>query len=329
MNILLTTRRVVTGVAVSLLLVCAAHAESALSPDGKTFLCSQGNGEIRLRDTATGKTISVFKGHTGAVTALNFSPDDQTFLSGGEDGTVRLWSLTKEQMLWGSNLEGDATYPNYPQYGNDVQYVAFLPDGKNIITAQKDGSIKILEKQSGKEVRAFRKVNSLLWSARLSPDGMRVVSTSAEKNVWTIHVWDVAAGEEVKRFTDTSTSVYAAFLDDGKTLLSGGNNSLRLWDVASGRLIRTLQNPTLIDSIALSPDAKTVLVGAAYRGGGVITAWDTGTGRITNRLRGHAGEVTELSFSPDSMMALSASDDGTLIIWDVSKGVIIGKWKDE
>jgi WD40 repeat protein len=85
----------------------------------------------------------------------------------------------------------------------------------------------------------------------------------------------------------------------------------------------------LIDSIALSPDAKTVLVGAAYRGGGVITAWDTGTGRITNRLRGHAGEVTELSFSPDSMMALSASDDGTLIIWDVSKGVIIGKWKDE
>ena len=306
----------------------SVRAESVLSPDGKTALVSNKEGRIRLWDLAAGKVIRVFNGHTGSVTALAFSPDGKTFLSGGKDGTVRLWDADRGDEVWGVNYEGDRRYPLFRQYGNDVQYVAFMPEGKSVLMAQRDGTIKLLDAQTGKGVRVFNTAKEFLWAASLSPDGKSVVTTSAERGSWTIHLWDVATGVEAKRFKDTEIASRAVLLADGKTLLSGGNHSLRLWDISTGRLIQTLPNPTLIDSIALSPDGRVALVGAAYKGGGVITKWDMASMKIAGRLTGHASEVPEISFSADSTTALSAGNDDALILWDVSRGAILRKLKE-
>jgi WD40 repeat protein len=68
-------------------------------------------GAVRLRDTtpptkgtpgATGTPASVggttsitFKGHTGAVEALSWSPDGTRIVSGGDDMTVQVWDATE------------------------------------------------------------------------------------------------------------------------------------------------------------------------------------------------------------------------------------------
>lgn len=299
-----------------------------LSPDGKTALVSLKEGQIQLWDLAAGRVVRVFSGHTGYVSALAFSPDEKSFLSGGEDGTVRLWDIARGGEIWGINYEGDRRYPLYRQYGNDVQCVAFMPDGMDALMAQHDGTIKLLSLESGKDVRVFKTARELLWAAKLSPDGRTLVTTGALRNSWTIRLWDVATGEGLRSFRDTDIASRAALLPDGRRLLSGGNRSLRLWDVAAGRLLQTLPNPTLINVVALSPDGKVALVGAAYRGGGVITRWDLTAGKVSGRLVGHASEVSEISFSADSATALSAGDDDTLILWDVSKGTILREIKE-
>jgi WD40 repeat protein len=324
--------RYVSSLALLVALSGAACAESVLSPDGKAALVSHREGQVRLWDLTAGRVVRVFTGHTGSVTALAFSPDAKTFLSGGEDGTVRLWDVAKGDEIWGVNYEGDRRYPLYRQYGNDVQYVAFMPNGRDILMAQHDGTIKVLDAQSGKETRVFKTVRETLWAANLSPDGGTLVTAGvaarARAATWTIHLWDVAKGEELRSFRDTDTAARVALLPDGKRLLSGGNRSLRLWDVSAGRLLQTLPNPTLINDVALSPDGKVALVGAAYRGGGVITKWDMASGKISGRLIGHTAEVVEISFSADSSTALSAGQDDNLILWDVAKGVSLRKLKE-
>jgi WD40 repeat protein len=296
-----------------------------LSPDGKTALSSQRNNDINLWGLAENKVIRSFRGHTGSVTALSFSADGKTFLSGGQDGTIRLWAVADGRMLWGMNLEGDPQYPTYPQYGNDVRYVAFMPNGRAALSAQRDGGIRLWDVQSGKQERAFRTAKSYLWSAAISPDGTSVVSTTADRGAWTIHLWDVGTGEEVSSFRDIATASYAAMLRDGKTILTGGHKSLRLWDAASGRLIRTMPNPTLIDSVALSPDGKTTLVGSAYGGNGVISVWDVSAGRMIRQLKGHTDRVSQLSFSSDSATALSSGLDQAIIKWEIQTGRLLNR----
>lgn len=71
----------------------------ALSPDHKRVavgVASPQNGgdAIRIHDWPTGRLLHTFTGHPGQVTALIFSPDGQTLVSGSPDGQAFVWDLT-------------------------------------------------------------------------------------------------------------------------------------------------------------------------------------------------------------------------------------------
>lgn len=59
------------------------------SPDGKILLDTRGSG-IELWDT-NGNNLGTLSGHTESITALVFSHDGKTLVSGSDDGTVLLW----------------------------------------------------------------------------------------------------------------------------------------------------------------------------------------------------------------------------------------------
>jgi WD40 repeat protein len=68
-------------------------AACAEKPAGEHEACKQGS--IKLWDAATGQELHEFLGHTSAVTALAFSPDGRFILSGGADGTLKLWDVSE------------------------------------------------------------------------------------------------------------------------------------------------------------------------------------------------------------------------------------------
>jgi WD40 repeat protein len=105
----------------------------ALSPDGKSFAAVVlDKPTIHLWDAGTGKELKTFEGHEGEVTALTFSPDGKSLLSGGSDRTVRLWDVGtgKERRV----LRG---------HRGDVRLAVFGPDGKTAVTSARDMTVLI------------------------------------------------------------------------------------------------------------------------------------------------------------------------------------------
>lgn len=125
----------------------------------------------------------------------------------------------------------------------------------------------------------------------------------------------------------TKKIVSVTFSSDGTLLVSSStDNSVKIWDIETLTLRASLQ-PFLDTShvVALSNDNK--LLAAAC--GENIVLYDISDAhnepkRITS-MRGHLLWVTSLTFSPNNKWLISASYDGTVILWHVPSGAIYTK----
>ncbi|KAG8761730.1 hypothetical protein FRC11_013429 [Ceratobasidium sp. 423] len=74
-----------------------------------------------------------------------------------------------------------------------------------------------------------------------------------------------------------------------------------------------------ITALSVSPDGLSVAVSVDR----VIHILDARTGRIINRMTGHVGRISSLSFSPDATRIVSGAYDDTIRVWSISTGLLI------
>jgi len=79
-------------------------------------------------------------------------------------------------------------------HGNQVTFVAISPDGKYIVTGGMDGTVRVLETFTGREVARMTHADSVT-SVAFSPDGRHVASGSYRDPA--IHIWEAATGKEI------------------------------------------------------------------------------------------------------------------------------------
>jgi WD40 repeat protein len=56
---------------------------------------SGGDGRVRLWSVDSGEALAIWQEHVGGVWAVDMSRDGQWIVSGGLDGTVRVWNAHK------------------------------------------------------------------------------------------------------------------------------------------------------------------------------------------------------------------------------------------
>jgi hypothetical protein len=115
-----------------------------------------------------------------------------------------------------------------------VRSVAFAPDGRTALSGSQDGTLKLWDIATGKEIRTFTGHSNWVTSVAFAPDGRTALSGSYDN---TLKLWEVAAGKEIRTFTGHSGEVESvAFAPDGRSALSGSRDgSLKLWDLANLR----------------------------------------------------------------------------------------------
>jgi WD40 repeat protein len=109
----------------------------AFSADGRNLAAVVAGAEaaVVLRDLQTGQETT-WRGHTGDVHGVAFSPTAPLLATGGADGTVRLWGLG------GSEPRVRTVGPG--PFGGPVRAVAFTPDGRYLATANANGTVYLL-----------------------------------------------------------------------------------------------------------------------------------------------------------------------------------------
>lgn len=295
----------------------AAVTTLAFSPDGTQLATGGGDGRILLWE-ASGRSPDsrLFSpqaalGSTGPpLGAVAFSPDGKLLAAGGSDRVIRLWDLATRQEL--RALRGHQDW---------VSSLAFSPDGKLLTSASADGRIFLWEiggKQAGAEFHGhLRQVKAVAFT----PDGKLLVSASLDR---TLRLWDAATGEEVRKLNGHAAGVTGlALAPSGQVAASvGRDRTLRLWDLVAGKELAVAPDlPSVPEYPVFTADGEQVVV---FVPPAEIHIYDRAGALLRKLGPVHEQEVVCVAFSPDASLAALGDANGTVRLWDVTKGERIG-----
>jgi small GTP-binding protein len=195
-----------------------------------------------------------------------------------------------------------------------VHGIAWSPDGKMLVSAAYDHTIRMWDAESGKLIRTFKGHSEEVFGITWSPDGTLIASASKDK---TIKIWDVKTGRGLKELKELDYVFSVAWSPDGGKLASGGKDSnVMIWDTKTWELRNWLVgHSSPISAVAWSPNGRFLATSSSDES---IRFWDSETGQQRQILEGHTGWVLGISWSPDGQVIASASVDHTVRIWDTT-----------
>jgi WD40 repeat protein len=146
---------------------------------------------LRFWDITSGQQKLEFPNHQGIINSIGFTPNGQTLVSGG--GDIRVWEVATGKFL--RQLSG-----------RRVTGLAVLPNGRQVLSAELEGRLRLQDIDSAKEVRqivADKKVapgpqeGPVVWGLGLDPDGKSALSFSkeGEPGPAILHTWDLTSGK--------------------------------------------------------------------------------------------------------------------------------------
>ncbi|MFO0890221.1 MAG: protein kinase [Isosphaeraceae bacterium] len=210
-----------------------------------------------------------------------------------------------------------------------VHSVALAPDGRLLATGGEDGTVRLWDSTTGKEVAVLHgpRKRPGTRNVAFSPDGRRLAgwvgnisfggNYRVDYDVW---LWDVSTRKQVAILGELHSEVRSlAFAPDGERLATGGDDgTVRLWDSKTGRqLVELTGHDGVVDSLLFAPDGRLLAAGGQD---GTVHLWDTSTGRELHRLQGHQRRARALGFSSDGSRLVTRGEDGTVHFWGTEAG---------
>jgi WD40 repeat protein len=245
-----------------------------------------------------------------------------------------------------------------------IRRVAFNPQGKNIVTASQDGTVRIWNLR-GQEIKKLAFKGRMFRSLRVSPDGQSIAAIDARNNVT---LWDFA-GRELAQFSENAQEdafmTDLCFINNGREVVAATHqNTAKIWNI-SGKPVGALsKHSDIIWSMDCNDRHKTIVTAdrsgvvkvwnyqalklASFRasqqsifgvalspdgktiatasGDKVVKLW-TLAGQEIRQFDGHENHPASVAFSPDGKTIVTTSTDRTVKLWNVATGKEVASLK--
>lgn len=157
--------------------------------------------------------------------------------------------------------------------------------------------------------------SDLICGVSFHPGDKQIATTGSWD--YTTMIWDINTAKNIHTLTGFSDAqISCTYSHDGKLLITAGSDKkIHVYQTKNWNEMFSFECPATIWYIDISPDNKTLAAGCWD---GNIYLFDMKTKKST-KLSGHKDNVNCVNFSPDGNYLVSASEDNTLMIWDIHK----------
>jgi len=317
---------------------------------GKYLVSASSDRTLRIWDTNSGVTLRVLQGHAGPVTSITtyngqvfsashdgtvkvwkpvlphqylidfkkyevptsvaIAPDGKRVAVGFKDGALRLYSLPDLNLLWQEK-----------SHTKQILHLAFNFEGTILASASFDGTVRLwqVNQDTLQEQLPPFKVGKEAYAVAFSPDAHTLVVTNAEKQ---IILFSVETKQQYLVIPQEREVLSIDFDTTNLRLLSSGNDGyIRLWNLNQQPLLPQNfpkeQEQGSVFASRFSPNNRWV---ASVGHKNLVNIYATHNRQLLYSLEGHEETIFDVLFSPDSQQVVSVSWDGTVRLWDFTKG---------
>ncbi|CCU74534.1 pre-mRNA splicing factor [Blumeria hordei DH14] len=250
------------------------------------------------------KLARVISGHLGWVRALAVEPDNQWFVSGAGDRTIKIWDLATGQLrltLTGhiSTVRGLAVSPRHPY----------------LFSCGEDKMVKCWDLETNKVIRHYHGHLSGVYTLSLHPT-LDVLVTGGRDGV--ARVWDMRTRCNIHVLSGHKGTVSDLQCQeaDPQVITTSLDSTVRLWDLAAGKTMGVLTHHKKgVRALAIHPKEFTFATAST----GSIKQWKCPEGAFMQNFDGHNSIINTLSVNEDNVL-FSGGDNGTISFWDWKTG---------
>lgn len=282
--------------------------------DGTYLALSEVNGGIQFVDPKTARTYRELRGHNGDFAETAFSNNGQRMATSGQDGSVKIWDLTRPQPP-SSHLISGAHFTDLQDAGDGQHVVVAL--GFNVAGSNqsKEKSLEFWHVSEKRATVTYRGHEGWPTCAAIEPNRGWLASGSQDA---TARIWDLKSGQELKRFVGHEGFVIdVEFATKGDLLVTAGlDKTVRIWDSATPSLRKQCSIETEIRCIACPPQQPAVLVGGQD---GLIRYWSFDSDAAVPIAGEPGSSILCMAFDPSGDLLATGNSGSTIELWNFSE----------
>ncbi|KAK9780818.1 putative WD40-repeat-containing domain protein [Seiridium cardinale] len=316
-----------------------------ISPNGGMVAAGNWGGSIKLIEIPTMEEKGTLRGHTNKIGGISWfpgatlpesgvSPDSVNLASGGAEGQVNLWSLTRDTPL--TSLQGHA---------QRVCRVEFHPSGRYLASASEDTTWRLWDVETSSELQLQEGHSKGVFTVSFNTDGSLLASAGQDS---VGRIWDLRSGRTIMildgHLDGHSKPIYGLdWSSDGHRLLTASADGwVKCWDVrkvartggigahtsavADLRWYKGADDP-LDGAVTPGLDDKgnqlpkktsTFFVTAGFDK--KVKVFSADDWSLISTLDGHTGPVASVDVSRDAKWIVSGGHDRTVKLWGRNDG---------
>jgi WD40 repeat protein len=253
------------------------------------------------------------------LSAVAFAADGVSVLVGGSDRKIKQISGPT-----GPEAANGNTIRRFEGHGGEVYGLCLTPDGKQMVSVDKERTVLVWDIDQGKQLRAFpgdMALNKGVCVAVRSDN--RQIAVGYESG--TIRLIPFSPVDDHRAATEAKDNLWTVCPSpDGKTFAAAGaDRVIRVYDSATGKLNKELAGHKLAITAVAYLNAGT-LVSAS--GDKTVKVWDIAAGTAKD-CAGHALAVLAVAADPAGKVLVSGSADKSVRGWDPATGQAKWKWE--